>query len=107
MLVQGPPKKHKKYLHLNKLVKLSKRDASNLKSDSEHLAKSKLEYKFSALYLLPKIVMGFQSEKNHSRDTRVPKGAVWSKFQVTISRKTTWSKGLIFVCVHCGHNRLF
>ena len=41
---------------------IGKRDASNLKSDSETLAKSKLEYKFSARYsYYPKRVMSFQS----------------------------------------------
>ena len=98
MRAQGPPKKHKNHLRLNKLATLgannflSKRDASNL-SDSEHLIKSKLEYKFSALYLLPKKSYGLSQSEKISRDMRVPKGAVWSKFQVTLSRKRHGVKG--------------
>ena len=54
---QGPTKTQKS--HANKLSTLgannflSKRDTSNFRSDSDNLAKSKLEHKFSALYLLP------------------------------------------------------
>ena len=71
-----PPKKHKNHLHFNKLATLgannflSKRDASNMKSNSEHLAKSKLEYKFSALYLLPKKSYGLSKYEKVTVATR-------------------------------------
>ena len=56
---QGDPQNHKKHLRLNKIATLaainflSEGDTSNLRPDSEDVAKSKLEYKLSTLYLLP------------------------------------------------------
>ena len=84
------PKKHQYNLRLNKLATLGANkleDAFNLKSDSENLAKSKLEFKKSALYLLPKKVMDFQSLKKSPSRHASASGGVWSKFQVTISQK--------------------
>ena len=87
MLVQGPPKKHKNHLHLNKLATLGannflkKRDASN----------------FSSIPITQKSY-GLSKSEKISRDTRVPKGPVWSKFQVTISRKRHGVKDF-FLCV--------
>ena len=72
----GAPQKHKNHLRLNKLATLGannflgKRDASNLELDSEHLAKSKLEYKFSALYLLPKKSYGLSKSEKITVATR-------------------------------------
>ena len=76
MRTQGPPKKHKNHLRLNKLATSG---ANNFlsKRDSEHFFKSKLEYKFQLYTYYPKKVMGFQSlKKSQSRHASAEGGGL-------------------------------